>query len=39
MLEDQSGSIAEQFTKKIAFRVSSEYEKNFPPPLIPILKK
>lgn len=30
MLEDQSGSIAEQFTKKIAFRVSSEYEKKLP---------
>lgn len=30
MLEDQSDSIAEQFTKKIAFRVSSEYEKKLP---------
>ena len=30
MLEDQLDSIAEQFTKKVAFRVSPEYEKKLP---------
>lgn len=30
MLEDQSDSIAEQFTKKVVFRVSPEYEKKLP---------
>lgn len=30
MLEDQLDSIAEQFTKKVVFRVSPEYEKKLP---------
>lgn len=30
MLEDQLDSISEQFTKKVAFRVSPEYEKKLP---------